>query len=315
MSKLFGNHRVQVAAALFMSGVLAACGGDAGSQSRTTERVPQGPQVAVADPVPTTPVETTTPPAPVIRNVSYRDAESVYRKGRYGDAAELFGVYVEEQPDHGQGHYMLGLSAWKSGDHDRAERALQRAVELDGESVKARTNLGRVLLEQGRPHDALPHIEKAVELAAESPEVWRVLGNVKAELSRHDEALDAYRSALVRNENDAWSMNNYALVLIQLGRYQDALPPLARAVELVPGSATFQNNLGVALERAGVLGSARRAFTAALAADSTYGKAQISLSRVQSRLGEAEGEVTDLTTAARMFIEEIQRWRVSDHEC
>jgi len=31
---------------------------------------------------------------------------------------------------------------------------------------------------------------------------------------------------------DVWSMNNIALVLIQQGRFDEALPPLARTVQL-----------------------------------------------------------------------------------
>ena len=99
-----------------------------------------------------------------------------------------------------------------------------------------------------------------------------MLGNVKGELRRSEEALEAYRRALVLNERDAWSMNNYGLVLIQLGRYEEALPPLARAAELAPKSAVFQNNLGIALENSGMLGAAKRVFSAAVTADSTYRK-------------------------------------------
>ena len=36
-----------------------------------------------------------------------------------------------------QGHYMLGLSAWKSGDLDRAEAAFVRSLELDRSKSKS----------------------------------------------------------------------------------------------------------------------------------------------------------------------------------
>ena len=308
MSNLYGSHRTAWGAALIMSTVVAACSGDAESQANTGAAPTQ---VALAEPTSTPTVDTAVTPEPRITNVSYGDAERVFRKGSYKDAAELFGVVVAEHPTDGQSHYMHGLSAWKSGDHETAESALRRAVEIDSQSVKARTNLGRVLLEQGRVQDALPHVEKAVELAPESYEAWRVLGNVKAELGRDDEALEAYRRALMRNEKDAWSMNNYALVLIELGRYDEALPPLARAVELMPGSARFQNNLGIVLEQNGLTGSARNAFTAAVAADSTYSKAQVNLSRIESVLADTEGETTELSVAAQMFMEQLRTWRAS----
>jgi Tfp pilus assembly protein PilF len=143
-----------------------------------------------------------------------------------------------------------------------------------------------------------------------------VLGNVMSELGRSDEAIEAYRQALIRNERDAWSMNNYGLVLIRFGRFDEALAPLSRAVELVPGSPVFRNNLGIALERSGFHGSARDAFAAALAADSSYVKARTSLERVETRLGGQPGDTIDLKVLAEAFIETIHHWRTLDeHEC
>jgi Flp pilus assembly protein TadD len=247
---------------------------------------------------------------------TYEEALSEFRRGRYAESARLFTGVAAMHPADGQTQYMLGLSAWKSGDRGRAVDALTRAVELDGGSVKARTNLSRVLLEQGRAADALPHMEAAIEQGPDGHEVWRVLGNVYSELGRSDDALESYRLALVRNPEDAWSMNNYGLVLIRLGRYEDALPALARAVELVPGSPVFRNNLGVALERTGHLASAANAFTAALEADSTYVRAATSLERVRSTASAADDDPVDLDALARDFTFLIEEWGGEGHyEC
>lgn len=319
MTKLNTTRGIAAVNAVALSLLLVACGDDRDAQARAAEG---GIVVAHAAPEPTREsiaevVDTPAPePEPRFTNVTYEEAESIFRKGRYDESAEMFGVYVESNPSNAFGQYMLGLSAWKSGDHETAEIALTRAVELEGESVKIRTNLGRVVLERGRPLDALPHLEKAVELEPTSHEVWRVLGNVYGRLGRSDEAIDAYRQALMLNDHDAWTMNNYGLVLIQLGRYEEALLPLSRAVELVPRSATFQNNLGVALERIGELGSAGVAFAAALEADSTYGKAQISLERVQTRLIEIPMDPIDTSIFSQEFVVQMQSWMgEEEHDC
>ncbi len=307
MSKVYRINPVTGLSALMLTVLVVACGGD---------KQEQGVVLAQASPAPvteavTTTTDTSTPPVATteFKNVTYGDAEKVFRQGHYQEATLMFASYTESHPKDVGGQYMLGLSAWKSGDRGKAEQALLRAVELDSGNVKVRTNLGRVLLEQGRPADALPHVEKALELKPDSYEIWRVLGNVKSELGRSEEALDAYRQALVRNAKDAWSMNNYGLVLIKLGRHEEALPPLARAIELNPRSPVFQNNLGVVLEQSGHLGGAYKAFSSAVEADSTYTKAKISFERVQKRLGNVEVEPIDLTEFARSFAQEIQRWR------
>lgn len=250
------------------------------------------------------------PPKPAVpTNVSYSDAEKVFRSGEYGLAAEYFEAYTTRRPDNPWGHYMLGISAWRDGDHARAEAALRRTLEADASHVKGLTNLARVLLEQRKASDALEHIERVVELEPESGEGWRVLGNAYADLGMSDDAVTAYRRALELNHRDAWTMNNLGLLLIREGRYEEALPPLARAVELQPNLARFQNNLGVALERSGHLREAADAYRAALAADSTYAKATVSLERVEARVETATAEPIDLAAVASGFAEEIERWK------
>jgi Flp pilus assembly protein TadD len=82
--------------------------------------------------------------------VSYEEADSAFRAGRYDEAARLFARYTEGKPENPFGHYMLGLSAWKSRDHTGAEAAFERALALDPDHVKSYLNLARVLLEVGR---------------------------------------------------------------------------------------------------------------------------------------------------------------------
>jgi Tfp pilus assembly protein PilF len=317
MRQVNRTHGIAGAGALVLVAALVACG-DGGAQPGSSAGVVVAQ--ATQNPAPAATVaaavtsEAAAEPSKTVTNVTYGDAEAVFQKRRYADAAELFSAFVESHPSSFSGQYMLGLSAWKAGDRGRAEQALERAVELDGGNVKARTNLSRVLLEQGRAADALPHMETAIELLPESHEVWRVLGNVKSELGRGEEAIAAYRHALIRNDRDAWSMNNYGLVLIQQGRYEEAVPPLARAIELTPRSPVFLNNLGVALERSGEPGIALSVFAAAVAADSTFQKARISLERVKSLVGETPITEPDVSAYATSFIEEMQRWRMARPE-
>ncbi len=70
-------------------------------------------------------------------------------------------------------------------------------------------------------------------------------------------------------------MNNMALVLIQQGRFDEALPPLARAVQLDSSVAVFHNNLGIALERTGQYTMAAQSYRAALSVDSNLHKGGI----------------------------------------
>jgi Tfp pilus assembly protein PilF len=242
-------------------------------------------------------------------NVTYGDAERVFRTGDYVAAAELFEAYASRMPQNPWGHYMLGISAWRAGDHPRAETALRRTLEVDAEHRKGLLNLARVLLEQRRASDALDFALEVVALEPQLGEGWRVLGNAHAELGMGDDAADAYRRAIVLDPEDAWTMNNLGLLHLQRGAHELALAPLARAVELVPEIATFQNNLGIALERAGHMAHAADAFRAALASDRSHGRARVSLERVEARLPDSKPEMFEISELAAEFAAEVERWQ------
>ncbi len=240
---------------LVAGSVVAACGHQ---KSQSSE--------ASAAEVSTTRSETSTlanPTAsPVTGPVSFTDGQTAFTEKRYGDAERLFTAYTSDKPDNVWGYYMLGLSAWKAGDRDAAVNAFTLALEKDSTHVKSHINLSRVLIEQGRAQDALPHVETALAIASTSGETVRLLGRVKRELGDSAGAIAAYKRAIVLDERDVWSMNNLAKLYIGQGKYDEALGPLARAVEIDSTVPAFQNNLGQALARSSRvdLGSLARSF-------------------------------------------------------
>ncbi|MEJ2218931.1 MAG: tetratricopeptide repeat protein, partial [Gemmatimonadota bacterium] len=296
---------------------VAACGRDERSAPVRSSKANDAVQPVAAHPVAATatvasssdvaPVAAPAPPTPVV--VSYGGAEQVFRSGDYGQAADLFQAYAEQHPDNPWGPYMEGIAAWRAGDHERAEAALRKTLELAPDHRKGLLNLARVLLEEGKASDALEPAEGALALDSLSGESWRVLGNVRSELGKVDDAVAAYRMALGLDHRDAWTMNNLGLLMIREGRYEEALPPLARAAELRPDVARFQNNLGIALERTGHLAEAADAFKAALAVRTDYDKAQVSLDRVQARADAAPSEPLDLAELARTFADTVTAWQ------
>ncbi len=282
--------------------VVVACGVHGDKQQKDTtvaSSVPAvAPQPAVAGTVDSNHV--------VPQNVTFASAESAYSKHHYREAAESFDVYVERHPTNAFGHYMLGLSAWKSGDLTRARGAFERSLELDSTNVKTLLNLGRVLLEQHQADDALVRVGAAIEIDTGSAEARRMMGRVQTALGQPDSAIASYQVALSIDPADSWSMNNLGLLLIDQGRYADALGPLARAVEIRPDAPAFANNLGVALERTGHVVAAADAYRSALKSDSTYTKASLSLARVEAQTEDSTVVPVDVTELAASFNKELQ---------
>jgi Flp pilus assembly protein TadD len=204
--------------------------------------------------------------------------------------------------------YTVGRTAWKAGDYARAESALVQAVALDSTHVRSRLYLSRVLMESGRPGDALQHIQAAVELDSTSSEPLRLLGRAYEVLGRSDEAIDAYKRAIVRNSEDVWSLNNLGSLYIKVGRSEEALGPIARAIELEKNVAIFHNNLGTALEKTGHFTAAGEAYRAALAVEGTYGPAGTNLTRVEQLKEDPAAQPVDLAALAKAFVDQIPSW-------
>ena len=80
---------------------------------------------------------------------------AAYGTRNYREAAACWKAEVEARPERAYGHYMLGLSLWKSGRLEPAEAALRRAAELNPASLRTFLNLSRVLNERGEFEAAL----------------------------------------------------------------------------------------------------------------------------------------------------------------
>jgi tetratricopeptide (TPR) repeat protein len=285
----------------------AACSDRHPDQARASEPAESTSSTTV--PVSNVSTGSSAKPAIVISGpVTFEMADSAYRGHRYDDATVLFKTYTESRPGNAWGFYMLGLSAWKSGDREQAESAFVRALTLDSTHVKSHLNLSRVLLESGQPDSALVHIEAAIALDSTSSEPLRLQGRAFEAQGKTDDAIIAYQRAIVKSDSDTWAMNNLGSLYIRLERFEDAIGPLARANEIEDKVATFHNNLGMALELTGRYAQSVEQYRAALAIEGTYGKAVSNLQRVEVVKQDPSITTVDLAERSKQFQQQITKW-------
>jgi predicted Zn-dependent protease len=284
--------------------ILAGCGDRTPKQAVAKEPETPAPAVRVV-PASTEPVSTT--PVRVVP-ATYDESEQAFRERRYADAVDGFTAYTAHRPGNAWGFYMLGLSSWKAGDLTRAEDAFRQALTLDSTHVKSYLNLSRVLLDQDQPDSAIGELNTVLQIDESLGEAYRLIGRAHDAKGELDQAVTAYHEALVLDSTDVWSMNNLGLVLINQQAFDEALRPLARAVQLSPEVATFQNNLGMALERTGHYTQAADAYRAAVAADSGFTKASVNLERVSGLTEDVNNPPVDLDGLAQEFVQQIGRW-------
>jgi tetratricopeptide (TPR) repeat protein len=299
------RHQYSLAAlAALFSLSIVACGDEAKPTDVKATTV-----TSVSASTPTMPAPPAAPEA-VARAVSasYDDGEAAYRAGHYGDAETIFTAYTERKPDNVFGHYMVGLSAWKAGDLDRATEAFDRALAIDSAHVKSLLNSARVYFELGKPDLARERVERALSVDSSDVDGLRLYARALYNTGDTAGAIDAYRNVLVHDEQDTWSMNNLGLIYIEQGNYEDAIAPLARAVELRDNAPVFHNNLGIALEGSRHYAAARDEFDRTLQVDSTYGKAAVSLERMRGLAGDSASDV-NLGEQAAEFVQYVRAWK------
>lgn len=194
----------------------------------------------------------------------YRRGESLYLAGDYAGATLHLHAEAGLHPDRFYPSYLLGLSLGRQRRHDEAIAALQNATRIDSASVKALTNLGRVLNDAGRHDEALAAATAASERDPRSADAWNVRGRALLGLGRRDEAIGAFETATGIDPGNAWAPNNLGYALLGAGRFGEAIAPLEKAVTLRPGIGVFDNNLGMAYERTGRYGEALQAYRRAV---------------------------------------------------
>ncbi len=289
--------------------VAMACGGDEPASGIPEAVARSVAPAAVVSPATTVEIKTLggavpTPPA-------FETAGDAYKAGDYRAASVMYKSHVAVAPEDAHGHYMLGLSSWKSGDFASAKESFDKSITLDPTFAKAYFNQARVLLDLKRAPEALEMIEKGRAIDSTSADVWRLTARAKAENGDVEGAIATYRDLLVRNETDAWGLNNLGTLLLQRGDVQGALGPLSRAVQVQPTAPLFLNNLGMALERSGHTVAALRRYELAVQHDSSYVKAVKNVERLKPTVtdGTLSDEV-DVGGLAEQFRLTVRSWRV-----
>jgi len=175
---------------------------------------------------------------------------------RYAEAETLYRAVLAADPDHPHAIYLYGLLQLGTGQTAAAVENLSRATSLRPANLAARLGLGRALLVEQQPGQALA-------------------------------AADA---VLAQDPSNAQALFLRGTALSSLDRPADAIPPLRAAINADPANAAAHLNLGNALADLDALEPAEAAVHQAIALDPALLEAHVSLGFIltsRGRLGEA----------------------------
>ena len=140
---------------------------------------------------------------------------------------------------------------------------LGKAIEADPNFVPAHLAKGSYHRGRGEKIEAQRAYEKALELEADNLTTLNNLGVVYVDLGRHEDAVNLFKRAIDKRDNAATRLN-IANALVPLKRNSEALEHLKSAAQAEPRSAEIWRRLGALLHLQKELPEAEQALLRAL---------------------------------------------------
>lgn len=160
---------------------------------------------------------------PDLHEAWYHRGVVLGRLRRFDLAEQAYRRALEADPAHADALHDLGVALTRQGRFDEAEAACARARDVDGDEARYRANLGDIRQAGRRYAEAEAAYRAAIALR---PEPFMLL-NLAVLLSRAGRLVEAeatYREALALRPDYAEAKWNLSLLLLQLGRMEEAWP-------------------------------------------------------------------------------------------
>lgn len=166
-------------------------------------------------------------------------------------ARKLFMRVLDENEDDSTALHGMGLVARKMGRLPVAKELLQRALKIEPRNHIIVSNLGVIQEDLKEYDDALKSFRTASRMAPKVAEYHINIGSVLSKLNRRSEALIAHRKAFSLGNRSPVAMTNQAIMLADIGDFEQSEKYFRKALEIDPESAHTHHNFGAVLLRVG----------------------------------------------------------------
>jgi len=160
--------------------------------------------------------------------------------------------------------------------------AYTKLLEGDPNNALRHDAVGNLLLQGGRPDDAIAQYRRSLELNPSSASTHYNLGYALSVRGRRDEAIAQFREALAIDPDYAQAHNNLGALLQVAGQPDEALTHYQRAVSLRPDHVDAVTNLGLLLSARGRLTDAVDRLRAAVGMDAGNAQALSGLAWIRA---------------------------------
>nr|WP_253949164.1 tetratricopeptide repeat protein [Mangrovicoccus sp. HB161399] len=186
---------------------------------------------------------------PAYLQAEFGRANALRYAGRKDAAIEVLNQLSKSYPDLVEVQVSLGDALTSDDRWEAARAAYDKAVALlddpaqdDWQIFYAR---GITLERLGIWPEAEADFRRALELSPDEPRVLNYLGYSLVEKNESlDEALDMIRKASAQRPDDGYISDSLGWVYYRLGRYEEAVPPMEHAAEIMAIDPVINDHLG-----------------------------------------------------------------------
>lgn len=161
-----------------------------------------------------------------------------------GDAAAAAATFkraIEADPNQSLLYNNLCVAYNEAEQWNLAAEACRRAIALDPGFVLASNNLKWA--ESHRTEEIEAILRRESDVQASTASAYRELGLELHELGANEDAVRVWSLALQAEPTLAQNHSNLAVALIEVGRYDDAIAHLEKAIEIDGSQQLYKNNL------------------------------------------------------------------------
>jgi protein O-mannosyl-transferase len=174
--------------------------------------------------------------------------------GHWRDSESLWEYTIKVSPENAMAYQNLGVHYVHTGRIDKAQEALERALELSDVNTHTKVfvggptlhSLGAIAMARQDYGLAAQYFGDAAKLQPGNADTIGVLGDALMALGKFEEAEREFKRALELDPEQAASWHSLAVIDTHRGHAESAVEHAARAVELEPDNSEYHYRLGLA---------------------------------------------------------------------
>ncbi|UCF04144.1 MAG: tetratricopeptide repeat protein [bacterium] len=179
----------------------------------------------------------------------------LFDQKRFEEMIEVYTRSIELDPDNYIPYKNIGISHYEMGNHAEAIAYLQEAIERRYNSSALYRIIAKVYQDWGDLETAASNLEIGVSYAPDDPNLRFEYALILEELGRYEQAVE-HLSHILERYSDPRIMNSIGVIRTKQGKTRDAISMFESAVSHDPQQVVFRINLANAYYETGMLGRA-----------------------------------------------------------